>query len=267
MGAVLRALTSLRTLRIYSCSMQEIANILREELALRQTRNRSYSLRAFSRDLGVSAASLSECLNGRRQLSVKNLNSIAKHLGYQPGDLGVHIRASNSQQQGQDVLRDDEFKLISNWYYIAIMNLAKLKTCRADARWIAMHLNLDIDVVRIATERLIRLKYIKSQNGRLIRTRRNLRTTFDVPSEAIRSYHRQALDNAKQALQDLPPSEREFISLTAAVNSTHTANAKELIRKFVNELNLSMQKGVHDEVYTLNVQLFPITKISKTGSS
>ena len=55
-------------------------HIIKEEFSKRVTRNSSYSLRAFARDLGVSPASLSCFLNQKKGISEKKATDIAGRL-------------------------------------------------------------------------------------------------------------------------------------------------------------------------------------------
>lgn len=54
---------------------------IRALMAERATRNRSYSLRAFARDCGTSAAYVSEYLRGKRKLSQEKAALIVRRLG------------------------------------------------------------------------------------------------------------------------------------------------------------------------------------------
>ena len=54
---------------------------LKKELELRKQKNSLYSLRAFSRFLGNSPTSLSQCLNEKRNLSRKNIEKVCRAMG------------------------------------------------------------------------------------------------------------------------------------------------------------------------------------------
>ena len=135
--------------------MQQPQTILREELKNRQNKNSSYSLRAFSRDLGVNPASLSQFLNGRRALSSKNLDGIAKRLGYSPIAFGAPASKAESRIERNEILREDEQVIISEWYYFAILNLAKINRCKADPYFLSRRLGIDPSIASRATDRLI----------------------------------------------------------------------------------------------------------------
>ncbi|MEE6249990.1 MAG: hypothetical protein VX583_06285, partial [Bdellovibrionota bacterium] len=51
-------------------------HILMEKLSSRQSRNPSYSLRAFANDIGIHPSSLSQILKGNRGLPQSKLNQV-----------------------------------------------------------------------------------------------------------------------------------------------------------------------------------------------
>src|SRR4051812_3874208 len=63
-----------------------VSDFLAHELDSRQQRNSNYSLRAFARDLGVSASRLSEILNSTGGLSEKTALAVALKLKLKPSE-------------------------------------------------------------------------------------------------------------------------------------------------------------------------------------
>ncbi len=61
-----------------------IVDFLRYELERRKLNNSSYSLRAFSRDIGLSHSDLSKALNGKKCLSVRTVARITERITMQP---------------------------------------------------------------------------------------------------------------------------------------------------------------------------------------
>lgn len=60
--------------------LSELRFFLNDEFSKRRTLRSGYSKRAFSRDLGVGLTSLTEFLNGRRDLSLGNIDRVFKYL-------------------------------------------------------------------------------------------------------------------------------------------------------------------------------------------
>lgn len=55
---------------------------LMQELETRKGKNKSYSLRAFSRNIGVTPSFMSQILNGKRVLSLKSAATLVQKMGW-----------------------------------------------------------------------------------------------------------------------------------------------------------------------------------------
>ena len=82
----------------------------------------------------------------------------------------------------------------------------------------------------------------------------------DVPSHAIRSHHRQMMERAQEALEEVPLLEREITALTISFNQKNLLKVKNEIREFKNRMDLRYGEDHGDSVYQLNVQFFPHTR-------
>ncbi|MGZ3775410.1 MAG: DUF4423 domain-containing protein [Pseudobdellovibrionaceae bacterium] len=244
-------------------------NLLLTELAKRQTRNPSYSLRAFARDLNVGATTLSDVLADKRSLSKTNLQKVIDRLAVSPLDqeklwTSYKVFAQRLEADDRTYLDETIFRLIADWYYLAILNLAKIKNNQAKSQWIANRLGIKKSEAAEALERLLHLGLLKKSRGRLIRTSKPIGTTRDIPSAAIRKHHTQNLHLAEESLHRDPVQTREFGSITMAVNPERLPLAKEILTKTRKKIADLLDEGAVSEVYTLSFQLFPLTKIETT---
>jgi uncharacterized protein (TIGR02147 family) len=244
-----------------------IKNILMEELTKRQTRNTSYSLRAFARDLGIGATTLSDVLADKRNLSKTNLAKVMEKLLLSPVErdrLWSNYKESVNRAPEVDLktlLDEDVFRLIADWHYLAILSLVKLKESQSDPEWFANRLGIKSEEVSEALESLQRLQLIKKVRGRFVRTAKSLTTSKDVPSAAIRKHHTQNLRLAEDSLHRDAVAYREFGSVTLAVNLEKLPLAKEMIFKARKKIADLLEDENASEVYTLSFQLFPLTKL------
>jgi uncharacterized protein (TIGR02147 family) len=241
-------------------------DLLNNELNTRKSRNSAYSLRAFARDLGISPTAISDFLNGKRQLSKTNLNRICESLNLSPlqREALFKVKKNSPSQSASEtqriILADDTFRVIADWYYLAILNLAKIKTNSANPKWIAERLAISSENAADALERLIRLGFIKVKRGRLHRTAQALGTLRDIPSLAIKKHHTDNLNLAREALHNVPVELREFSSTTMAISISQLAKAKDLLMKSKHKVASVLEKGDADAVYVLSFQLFPLSK-------
>jgi uncharacterized protein (TIGR02147 family) len=248
-----------------------IKNLLMERLTERQTRNSSYSLRAFARDLGIGATTLSDVLADKRSLSKTNLQKVMEKLLVSPLEqdkLWVDYKENVNRAPAPDDRRsldEDTFRLIAEWHYLAILNLARIKDCQADPQWIANRLGMKKDEIETALERLYRLELVKKTRNRLVRTAKPLTTVKDVPSAAIRKHHARNLRLAEESMYRDPVGTREISAVTMAVNVEKLPLVKELLLKTRKKVAALLEDDNASEVYTLAFQLFPLTKLQKSS--
>lgn len=237
----------------------KIRNVLLSELEIRKQRNAYYSLRAFSRDLGIGLGSLSEVLSGKRELSPKNLKQVLNVLNLK-SDLIKPQKKELTEEESHQLMIEDQFRLIADWYFIAILNLAKLKNNKASSHWISERLGIEIYQAQEAIDRLTRLGLLKIEKNKLVRTIKPITTSQDLPSVAIKKHHLQNLLLAEKALNQIEVSQREFGSVTMIVDMKNLPKVKDLLLKTRKKAAQLLEKGNPTQVYTLSFQLFPVSR-------
>ena len=234
---------------------ERLKDLLLDELATRQGRNTSYSLRAFARDLGVNVTTLSEFFSGRRGLSRQSIQNLVDRLGVSPLLLEKTGKAAASRK-----LSDESFRMVSEWYYYGILSLARMKRNRAAPEWIAAKLGVSKVTARMALRRLVDTKHIRVLNGKMIRISESFTTSNDIPSLALRHYHKENLRLAADAIDSEPMPRRFITAITMPTNPDRVKKARDLILRFREEISAFLEEGEPEEVYTVAIQLFPLTK-------
>lgn len=237
------------------------------EFEKRQLRNPSYSIRAFARDLGIGKTTIFEVMKGLRQLSSSNIEVIASRLALDEETLKCFQEDSSNSDRGRTVVLEDEFQLIKDWHFLAILNLAKLPNNKCDSHWIAERLGLSIELAENSLETLLQLKLLENRNGKLFRTATPLTTATDVPSESIREHHRQSMEIAAAAMKEVSVELRDFTSVTYALHPEKIPDIKKVILSFHRKLGKILKTDNATEVYRLNIQFFPLTKLEQQNQS
>lgn len=241
-------------------------DLLLAELSQRKSRNPLYSLRSFARDLGIGSTSLSDVLANKRRLSRKNIHKIADKLPLSPTQVSLLLTRntrkndSTENQTPRFQVQEDTFRLISEWYYLAILSLSKIEGNQADAAWIGNRLGISKVQAQHALERLIRMEFIVIENNQFKRTTHPLTTTRDIPSTAIKQFHQDTLRLAETSLFQDPVHKREFSAVTMAINPDMLQEAKDILMEAKRKVSHILEQGTLREVYTLSFQLFPLTK-------
>ncbi|NUN06175.1 MAG: DUF4423 domain-containing protein [Bdellovibrio sp.] len=248
---------------------------LTDELVRRQKRNPSYSMNAFARDLGLSSSRFSEILNTKVGISESRAAQIADKLQLSEKEKNYfidlvqseHARSAVAKKAALGRLRErfagarkiekQEFFLVSDWHNLAFLELLNVKGIRHTVNDFASYLGLREEIVQQTLERLTQLGYIAKEGDVWVATEPDTTTDTDIPSEAIRNYHKQILVKAQVALERDPVDERDFSSLVFAMDRGQIGYAKERIREFrrslVKELEDTSEK---DSVYCFSLQFF-----------
>lgn len=251
--------------------------LLADELERRTEKNRSYSKRAFARDLGLSPAYMTQILGGLKRLSPDKASVIASRVEWsypqkksflnlvrlefaktEAHRAEIKKELSKGKAQSFTQLSARNFDVIAHWYYSALITLTELDDFQYDHQWIAKRLGLPIETVRSAIRLLLDLKLVREEEGTLIPQFEMLRAD-SVPSTAIREHHRQYLKRAEHSLETQDFNKRDITGTTIAIDPSRIPEAKKLIKQFREELSALMCDGEKkSEVYRLSVQLFRV---------
>jgi len=252
---------------------------IQEEYFRRKEFDPRYSYRAFSQVLGISSGRLSEYMSGKRKITTTMASKLAEALAMDPqteksfkdaiiNNEGNEVKKAQlfhllqrEKESNYQQLDLDIFELISRQQYYAILNLMELKEFKSNPYWIGMRLNLPESTVEKSLELLERLGLIENNEGKYTRIKKKLRTTQDIESRAIKNAHREKLQDSMVALETLPVELRDITSITCRLQREKLPEIKELIKEFRRSLAQFMENEEADEVYNLNIQLIPLTRV------
>lgn len=245
---------------------------LMEELAERTRRNAHYSLTAFAKQLDISAPTLSQVILGKRPLTRKTALKIVGNCSFTPDQRNsflssilnfrspLPLQGASARQTYQD-LEPEIFQMISKWYHYAILSLGDIKPNFADSKWISERLGITEREASDAFDRLLRLNLIhKKQKGFSQASSPLWMPTAQPSANTIRQSHLQNLKKAEQALYDDTTKLELYSTLTVAVNERYLPDVRVAISKFRESIREIVDRGSRGRVYTLAVQMFPISK-------
>ncbi len=268
----------------YDSKILEQANslqiFLQAELSRRINRNSNYSIRAYARDLEISASRLSEVLNSKRGISQKTyLNLLQK---FRPtskhqailSDLfllqsskssaikqNAKIRLQLAQEKHRIKRLDKQtFKIISDWYHAALIELMVVKNFKNNPEWIARKLGITSLQATEAIQRLIEVGLAEESNGILKPKPEITFVNSEQRFDAVRKFHRQTLKKALISLDKDEVTEREFNSMILAIPKEYLPELKKKIQFFMQEFWQDVADKPKDEIFGLNIQFFPISK-------
>lgn len=243
---------------------------LRFEYTRRRSRNASYSLRSFARQLAISPGALSQILARKRTLTLKQGVSLSDQLAFSADERNAFLTLIQHEQRGNlaslptehtfERLDSDTFDLIAEWHHFGILSLLETEHVEHSPRWIAGRLGISTVEAQAALERLIKLGFLEKKRRKYHIIRTGVATTTDIPSEAIRRMHRGSLSRAIESLESVPVNERDVSQITMAIDPAKLPEAKAVIRKFRHRMSRFLESGKKTEVYSLNIQLIPLSR-------
>ncbi len=156
----------------------------------------------------------------------------------------------------------DQFSVMSEWHYFAILSLLKTKDFESTPAFISSRLGISLQTAERSLDRMLRLNVIqKDASGNLIQSTEGIRTTDDLKDISIQKNHLQTLELAKKSLEEKEINERDFTSLTLPLDREDLPEAKRMIREFQNSFYERFNTGKKPkDVFRIGVQLFPLTQ-------
>ncbi len=244
----------------------DFADWLRQHYLDRRQKNKAYSRRAFARDLGIGSGRLSEYMSRKRKASAPTLLSLVEHLEPTRAKAQkiLHLACDKSSQLDRKRLEayrlsDDQFTMISEGVHFAILSLMTTKNFEFNTKTIATKLKYDSAKISEAWERLERLGFVSFRDDEWHLSYPSLTTSEDISSVGLRRAHREILKMAEKSLDTVPVNLREITSATMAIDPKNLPAAKRLIREFRDKLVALLENGDRQEVYELEIGLFPHT--------
>lgn len=250
----------------------------------------TYSFVRLSADLGLSSTNAHSIIKGRRALSEKSASRICDQLSLAATDRRYFLSLVRQEHAKSNAERESAFQerlglklkniesdidrrrlaFFEHWYHAAILELLRIEDASDQPQWIAAHLQPEISLVKIkhSLELLTSLNYLtfdKTRN-RLYPSETRISTGDQVAHLAIQSYHRQMLDLALQAMDQIAAEERDVSAITLRVSAKLRKQFHEelvaLRKKF---LQLAEQESDGETIIQMNFQLFPLNK-KRTGT-
>lgn len=246
----------------------QFKTFLRSEFVRRCKNNPSYSLRSFAKQLSINHSSLSRILNGKRDLSDNMIERLSLKLGLSPEEVLNYTSNSRKQELSKNKaalqLSADQFRYVSEWYYLALIELIKIYPNESESFY-AERFDLKGIQIQLAFESLQRLNllsYSKEFGWEDLTGSGSNSCTHTFTTDAKKNYQKQVFKMALEAIDDIEINRRSHSGVSMAINSKKIDEARLKIAKFREEICDFLQDGELDEVYHLGVGLFPMTKIN-----
>lgn len=275
-----------RILSIYGYT--DFRNYLKDFYEFRKGSERGYSYRTFSKAAGFSSPNILKLIiDGERNLGheaifkfIKALNLTGPMADYFTALVNMNQSKNDEEKQKwfQELTRlipyakrrelnAEALKYLSHWLYPVLREMVALPDFRDDPYWISRRLNGKASPSEIssALQFLLSEQYIsKKEDGTYAISDHMVISSDEIKSLAIRNYHRQMLELAKEFLEELPIEKREFGALTFLLPESAIEELKFKIKAFRRDLHtwaIQVSQNASDQVVVqTNFQMYPHTK-------
>ena len=262
---------------------KDFREYLEIELARRIKQNPRYSLRAFSKALGIDVGNLSRCLNRQSAISFSTAKKILSAMNLTANERSSFLQSLASAKKFRNTVETknvaksktpatphveldlETFEAITDVYHYGILELTYLEQFSSDPSWIASQLGISIIEAKLAIRRLLKVGLLREVSGRLEKAVKPILKTKPgvTTSAALRRQQKQVLSLAIEAIENQPISQRCNVSMTMPIDETKIELARERIVKFVDDLCLELASGQKTKVYQMGVSFFSLQGESK----
>lgn len=165
------------------------------------------------------------------------------------------------------LLKPEQYKYLTNWYYTAIREMVNLKDFKETGSWIARKLGDLVTPAQAeqAIKTLLELKLLeRNKNKKLVQTSNYVTTGNEIGSIGAFLYHEQMMLLARLSLKEKASSERNLTALTFTMRKSDydmiVSETNDFRKRLIAALQNRETIDQDEDLYQLNIHLFPINK-------
>lgn len=259
----------------------DFRSFISDRLAYLQSQNKKFSQRWLAKQAKFKSPHLlSMILAGKRNLSKELTPNLISALGLGTREaeyfqLIVELSQTDRDDFRQKILKkirtsfqhgmfkgltDQGLEVLRAWYIPAVRELVTLRSFRNSPKWIAEILGLTENQAADSLELLLAKDFLRPKSDGFVRTEPSLHNLGKCPPMIIGKYQLEMIDQAFKAAA-VPTDRRYFECLTFAIPRQLFPQLQQAVKRFCREVDTLVEsQGEREEVYHLNVQVFPLSK-------
>jgi uncharacterized protein (TIGR02147 family) len=245
--------------------MSYTSDLLNTHLEARKQRNIHYSLRAFARDLDVNRNSLSKSMSDQAKLGAKSCEKLKSALELSDTEY-LKLLFDNGLHFADEAIKEiaaETFETINHLKHFTILSLLQNKAVDWSAEEIHSHVDFELDEVKKILKTLVDNELIEYDGRYFRRIYETFRTTSNISSTSIRSYHKENLERAIECIDNVDMELRDISAISFLTNKENIPKIKEEIKNFRRKLGQLAYDKQGEDVYSVSISLHPLTKSHK----
>ncbi len=249
----------------------ELVNLIESEFDRKRQKNRSYSLRAFARDLELSPSYLSLILNNKTTIKPTFYEKIIDKIIHNPKD-NTYWKTQISDLKERLFYKGliPEYKkhtknIEMSWKHYAVLELFKLHYFTGTKEEINKYLKISLNESKEILSDLIQLNALKNEYGILKVTGISFSNIINGQTKLSgKKMQKDILEQSLVALEEVPIDLRNHTSMTIGINKSQIPKIMNRIKDFRRELCCEMSQEVDkfDAVYQLQISFFPANDVT-----
>lgn len=266
----------------FKCPFKLIRKLYEE----RHKKSHKFSYNMISKKLGYkSRTAFSHILNGNKKLTKKEIRILGELFELQGKALdyfrllirkeqassieeiiAIKKQLSLIRPEDQKVLYEKDHHFYKNWLNTAVRNILACGEYTKES-----HEEIASKFVHPVTEKeiketisyLLKYEFIEEKNNGLIKTTKKfVRTNSKYGTKELDNYHKEMIGHTLSYMDKSPINLREYNTISFAVSKDSIGDIKDQLRMCrQNILDIINEEKNADNVFHLNMQLMPITKI------
>jgi len=245
--------------------MSYTSELLSTHLELRKQRNIHYSLRAFARDLDVNRNSLSKSMSDQAKLGAKSCEKLKCALDLSEREY-LKLLFDNGIHFADEAIKEiaaETFESINNLKYFTILSLLKNKNIDWTTEDLHSKVDFSLEEVKRILNSLVERELIEYDGRFFRRVYESFRTTSNISSQSIRSFHKENLERAIDCIENVDMELRDLSAISFITTKDNIPKIKEEIKNFRRKLGQLAYDKQGEEVYSVSISLHPLTKSNK----
>jgi uncharacterized protein (TIGR02147 family) len=264
---------------------------LKEFYEDKKSQDKSYSYRVFLNRAGITSPSfLKQIISAERNLTEKAVEKFLIPLKLNKKEAQyfrslVHFNQAKTNEEKNlhykslrdiakskkiPVLGEDLFDYYENWYTSALRELLCQHDTSVTDKDLGKMLFPNVSAAKVKASRnlLLKHKLIKKSGKKYVQTEPLITTGSEVKSMVVREFNKQMIDNAANAIAKLSPQERNIQGVTMGISESTYNLIEEEINRFQSRImDLIDTDNSPNQVYQLNLQMFPLTQSNSKSKS
>lgn len=265
-------------------SYHDYRTFLKDWISSLQETQSDLSMRKIAEKSELAVGYLPMVLSGKRNLTVKALESLKKHLKLKTDELAylkymMELNDSDSREDKLELVKKmqkfhkygeenakelEAYKYLTKWHYVALREMILLEDFKNDVDWIQDRLSFAVTPKDIneGLNFLLEHNFIEKTAKGKFKVKDKIIDCFDgIYRLSLGEFYKQVYALAVESIEKVPRNERLLLGHTFAVSNEAFEKISEVLNEALAKIrDIEKNDSQRDRVYQVSFAAFPLTK-------